>query len=286
MKKLIGWLALLAAGTACQHQTPPTARALVPMPAVASVAVLPTAAPAPAPADTLTAPMRALLGGYDLAGLWSGWNPEQQTARDTSNAVLDGFFGPDHYRISFIFTQVRRDSADPAVFHVSGKSRYKRQVTPFAGLLKVQQLADLDRRYLDLAPTDSLTKGYTARASFLFQEDPAVPGTGKFEGTGILDFYVSPDAETPVGYAQVMGGEDGPARGQGLLFRGHWVGTKTKQRKEVLLARSIFSIAPDVLKDFALGERDATINPKYAKLGWGNYWENEEWWAASPKLSL
>jgi hypothetical protein len=226
--------------------------------------------------------MRSLLQAHNLSALWRGHELE---ARD-SVAVLDGFFGPDHYRISFVFTQVRQDGADPALFHLIGKSRYKQRIIPFAGSLRIQQLADLDRRYLDLAPEDSLAQGYTANASFRLQETTTDPTAGRFEGTGILDFYVSPSGQ--VDYGQIMGGEGAPARGQGLLFKGGWVNARSGQRKELLLARSVFSIAPDVLKNFAIGERDATINPKYAKLGWSNYWQNDEWWAdsLSPKLNL
>jgi len=232
-------------------------------------------------ADTLTTPMRSLLQAYNLADLWRGCDPE---ARDSTASVLDGFFGPDHYRISFVFTQVLRDNADPSLFHVSGKNRYKQQVTPFNGVLRVTKLADLEHRYLDLVPEDSLTQGYTATASFTLQESAATSNAGKFIGTGILDFYLIPPSK--VGYAQIMGGEDGPARGQGLLFKGHWTSSKTGQEKELLVARDVFSIAPDVLKNFAIGERDATINPKYAKLGWDKYWENDEWWAETSKSSL
>lgn len=150
--------------------------------------------------------------------------------------------------------------------------------------MRVQEIVDLDRRYLDLAPDDSLTRGYTARANFALVENDAMPASGKFEGVGTLDFYINPEGQ--IGYGQIMGGEAAPARGQGLLFKGSWVGNKTGQHKDLLLARSVFSIAPDVLKNFSIGERDATINPKYAKLGWDKYWENDEWWADSPKPKM
>ncbi|QKG52880.1 hypothetical protein [Hymenobacter sp. BRD67] len=282
MKKLYSLLALVLAGTACQQQATPThAVALLPTEVAATVAPQKLNLPSQLlAADTLTPPMLALLQAYDLSPLWRG---HELGALD-SVTVLDGFFGLDHYRISFVFTQVRQDTVDKAVFHIAGKSRYKSQILPFAGLLRVQRLADLDHHYLDLAPEDSSAQGYTANASFTFEENAAGPNAGNFEGVAILDFYISSKGE--VNYAQIMGGEGAPARGQGLLIKGSWISNKNGQKKDLLLARSVFSIAPDVLKNFSIGDRDATINPKYAKLGWNNYWKNDEWWAETPKPSL
>lgn len=128
MKNIFTFLTLAVAGTACQHQAPPTRAVAV---APISAKVIPKTSPlvpiSAIMADTLTAPMRSLLQQYNLAALWRGQEPE---ARD-SVEVLDGFFGFDHYRISFVFTRARQDSVDPAIFHVSGKSRYKQHITPF-----------------------------------------------------------------------------------------------------------------------------------------------------------
>ena len=40
------------------------------------------------------------------------------------------------------------------------------------------------------------------------------------------------------------------------------------------------------MADLYLGERDVYINPKYAGLDWNEAWENDEWWADSPKPKL
>jgi len=232
-------------------------------------------------ADTLTAPMRAMLKGYDLAHLWG--------SIDTTNklsplSVLNGCFGPDHYRIAFVFTRVWRDSLDPALYHLTGKNNFKKRVTAFSGTLRVHQVADLKPEYLDLAEEDSLAQAYTAKGRFSFEEDPKAPGAGKFDGTGVLDFYVTPKGE--IGQVLLMGGVQHPTRGQGVVYRGNWTDNKTGQRKEMLLALDFSRFAPDVLEDFSVGERGEEINPKYAKLGWNNYWENKEWWAESTKPAI
>lgn len=43
---------------------------------------------------------------------------------------------------------------------------------------------------------------------------------------------------------------------------------------------------PQALKSLRLGDRSEEINPNLAKLGWNEAWENDEWWATSPKSSL
>lgn len=282
MKKLV--IGLLGVGAmACQPQaTTPVQSVAVATPAAVPTPIVVPPKAAQAEADTLTADMRALLRTYNLAPLWSGRNPEGLP--QDSITVLDGFLGPDHYRISVVFTQVRHDSANPALFHVNGKSHYKRLITPFTGVFRVRQLADLDRHFLDVAPEDSLAQGYTATADFMLSEIATAPAAGKFVGTGVLDFYITPRGA--LNYAQNMLGEEAPARGQGLLFKGSWTGQPGHPTKKLLLARSVFSIAPDVYKDFSIGDRSGEINPKYAKLGWNTYWENDEWWADSPRPSL
>jgi hypothetical protein len=40
------------------------------------------------------------------------------------------------------------------------------------------------------------------------------------------------------------------------------------------------------MQDLYIGERGETINPKYAGLDWSEAWENDEWWAKSPKPQL
>ena len=52
------------------------------------------------------------------------------------------------------------------------------------------------------------------------------------------------------------------------------------------MSSDIFLLSPSLIKDFGIGDRGAQVNPKYAKLGWNELWENDEWWADSPKPKL
>ena len=69
------------------------------------------------------------------------------------------------------------------------------------------------------------------------------------------------------------------ARGGGVLFKGNWTNPETRQQKPVLWVQNIFYYQQDIFREFTVGERDPDFNPKYAKLGWDTYWQNEEWWA-------
>ena len=108
MKKLLGVL-VLAATAACQSQssTPP------------ATAGLPTAPPAvpvvkktAAPAKPVQAPLNALsdkfLRSFDLTpvlGLVDDGTGQGETPH------LNGFYGPDRYRMELVLTSVRRDPA-------------------------------------------------------------------------------------------------------------------------------------------------------------------------------
>lgn len=300
MKNQLAFLALAWASAACQPQaTHTTAATTVPQVAVAaSQPASPVKAMPPLPtlfaaADTLTPPMRALLQTQDLSPLWQ--DLEQSANSDRSS--FGGFFGADHYRFAMVFTQATRDAADPAVYHVAGKSRYfqSRNIRPFTGTLTVRQVADLSYpgfleslAQREEKAADPLTgRTYTARARVQLRED-ASENSGIFEGEALLDFYVVPGQKT--GYVSVFafeGTDDKlPTRGGGLVLRGSRRNETTGQVKPFIVSPDVAAVAPFVFKDFFLDERMGEINPKYQHLGWNEYWTNDEWWADSPKPSL
>ncbi|UOQ71238.1 hypothetical protein [Hymenobacter cellulosilyticus] len=41
-------------------------------------------------------------------------------------------------------------------------------------------------------------------------------------------------------------------------------------------------MADELLGDFNVGGRIVEVNPKYARYGWNEYYENEEWWTTAP----
>lgn len=252
------------------------------------------------PADTLSRPMLRLLREYDLAKLWEGDTRERK-----ENPTLQGFFGPDHYRFALAITDARRDSQRPDVYHVQGKCRYRKNIRSFSGTITVRQIADAEIYYSphdnsfypphnDTMPGDTVqaiyeravseAQCYTLRAQLQLREAPA-ENSGIFEGEAVLNFYTAPGPRT--GYAGAPALTDNePARGSSLLMRGARRNVSTRQIKQFVIADDVFAAAPDVLNNFGVGDRGFQINPKYNKMGWSELWENQEWWADSPKPKL
>jgi len=297
-----GVLALALLGVGCQH---PTATSQAATATAAEPVVTETqGSEKPLPvlfsaADTVTGPMRELLREYDLAELWQGNTKERR-----DNPTLQGFFGPDHYRFAMVFTKVEHDAQQPEVYHVWGKCRYRKNIRHFSGTLTVRQVADNEPYYspadasfwpadTSLAPDTtqaryeralSKSSSYTLRAQLHLREE-AAENSGLFEGEAVLNFYTAPGKRVGYTMAPYVGG-DGPAHGSSLLLRGARRNLTTRQIKQFVVADDAFAAAPDVLKDFGIGERGGEINPKYAKLGWSELWENDEWWADSPRPTL
>jgi hypothetical protein len=291
MKTLYLLSLLLAIGTACQHQTR-TAYVAAPIATkeTARLPVAPVKQQLPilfTAADTLTIPMRKLVEHYDLSKLWKS---DVEGRRE--NPTLEGFFGPDHYRFALVFNEVKRDMEHPEIYHIRGKSHYRKNIRPFTGRLTVRQVKDLPRWFFFLAGAGSsladtaAASTYTARAQLQLTEENA-ENSGTFEAEAILDFYVV-NNPVQIGYVTgVLGVEpDRPARGTGLVLRGKRLNQTTNQVKNFVVSTDAFGASLDIYKDFGIGDRGYEINPKYAKLGWNEKWENDEWWADTPKPSL
>ncbi|HEX8658192.1 MAG TPA: hypothetical protein VF690_11675 [Hymenobacter sp.] len=273
MKKMIYLLALV--GTACQQQKPPAQSAVLSTPS--------KGVPAKAAAvSSLPPATQALLQQHDLAALWSGYEREDYTWRP-----MEGFYGPPHYRISFYFSKVERDSVRPNLFHVTGLDRYKKVITPFSGTITVDTLQLFTKKmFLDAAPADSAAPAYTAIARFALNEDPTTKGAGNYVGQALLDFYIDSQQHLQMANSHPMASEHNPTRGAGLIFRGYHVSNQTGRRKSVAFSTDYSMVVPEALAKLGLGDRSEEVNPNLARLGWNEAWENDEWWAESPKPSL
>lgn len=243
--------------------------------------------------------MQKLLGEVDLSPLWRCDTEERRLY-----PVLEGFFGPDHYRFSLAIMTARRDAQHPDIYHVQGRTHYRKNIRPFEGILTVRTLDDAQPFYSPSGnaffpsnqsmPPDTFQARYEAalsrtmmislRAQMQLHEQPA-KNSGIFEGEAFLNFYITPSKQ--VGYTSAPSVTPGePANGSYILLRGARRNSTTGQVKSFVVADDAFAAAPDVLKDFGIGDRGQTMNPKYAKQGWNEKWENEEWWAEPGKPSL
>lgn len=70
------------------------------------------------------------------------------------------------------------------------------------------------------------------------------------------------------------------------MLEGTWTSYVTGQEKPLVCVSDIFSFGGSVLKNFDVGERGPEINPKYARLGWNEVWENDEWWVEADSSAI
>ncbi|MDJ1481800.1 hypothetical protein QNI16_14970 [Cytophagaceae bacterium YF14B1] len=231
--------------------------------------------PAKLPLEATPVNYLNILVKYDLSPLFLNAEYKPQSA------VYNGFYGTDHYRIEMYFASVTKDKNDPTLYHITGKSRYKKNITPFEG----EVIIDTAMRFstLDISSENKNVKGiYKTNGTFRLREAAKLAASGIFEGTVSIEFTLLTDSNTEFWYLN----EIDETQGADLVFDGEWVSYKTGKSKPIIWAKEIYSIGDSILEDFTIGDRDVMINPKYHKLGWDNYWENDEWWNDSSSAKL
>lgn len=204
---------------------------------------------------------------------------------------MEGFYGPTNYHISFVFTKVVRDERRPDVYHIWGKNRYKKIITPFTGICTLKQLASLpDTTYLQHPEKGQPLRGYSAIGDYTLTEDPTTKGAGVYSGKVMLDFFLTSRGKAVLAFSEPLmdAGRENPSKGSGLLFQGVWRDNKTGQIKAASWSSDFGVIIPETLEKMGLGSRGDTIYPELAKYGWNEWYANDEWWAkpAKPALSL
>jgi hypothetical protein len=288
VKNLFSILLTLGMATACQPATNTPATPATLLPAQSRLAKKqPAAIVLPkirlAATDSLSVAMRTFARRHDLSATWQGLDDNNGDNHEMPS-VLNGFLGPDYCRIELILLGISRDSADPLLYHAHGKSRYKQRITSFVGAIRLQRLRQVSIQNFVDELQGEFARFYTARGEFQFQEIRTVsPGT--FAGTIGIDFQQKADSSLAVTY--FWGDEHKQyARGDKLYLKGQWSATQTTQRKEFVAGVNPADAGREIIPDFDIGEHGFTLNPKYAKLGWEDYWKNEEWWVEAPRPRL
>ncbi|MBO2011660.1 hypothetical protein [Hymenobacter negativus] len=243
---------------------------LLTRPATPSSLAVPLAAPG---AVLSNAARQAFLARTNLGKLW------QHHAQSGTEDVLNGCFGYDGRRLEFVFTTVQADAKSPGRYLVAGKFRCYGDVTPFRGSIELQQV---QRLTTDLAAPTEITEAkaptYCATGSFALQATSQRGLGGQFNGRLALDFTL-----TPSNQARLAPYTTNPAtRNGGLLFDGQWRENATTETTVPAIWKQGIAVTQQVLSRFQIGERDVFINPQYARVGWDNFWKNEEWWAEKP----
>jgi len=233
---------------------------------------------------------KQLLGKLDVDGLISSFRG--------GDAVYNGFLGDNHYRVELYIKTVENDSNNPFLLKVSGKSRYKKNVTPFTGTIDIAQVYSFSdktyeyKTYLRKKKKgrdrqfsgDSTTTSYHARGTFAFAEQKNAKGAGVFSGSLFMDFRKDDQSEfndetNEKDAYSLMYGSGNNTRAAGLLMEGKWENYAHTSSKPLIAARDLFVFANNILEDFSYGSREVEVNKKYHALGWDNYWDGEEWWS-------
>ncbi|WP_201980247.1 hypothetical protein [Hymenobacter rubidus] len=226
--------------------------------------------PLAAPGAVLSnASRNTLLAQANLGRLW------QHQAQSGTEDVLNGCFGYDGQRLEFVFTSVQADAKNPGRYLVGGKFRCYGDVTPFRGSIEVQQVQRLpaevkvyDNNGISPVPT------YCATGSFALQATNSHGLGGQFSGRLALDFQVGPSKR-----AYLVENTTNPAtRNGGLLFEGVWREQAAATTTVPALWKQGIAVTQQVLSRFEIGGRNVEINPKYTRVGWNNFWKNDEWW--------
>lgn len=201
--------------------------------------------------------------------------------QDQIYGPLNGFYGPDNYRIEFVILNMQQDKSQPNKYFISGKNRHKKVVSNFEGSFTIDhvyQVADPNIKdtvfEVEDYTYDNYDQMYACTGIFELKEDSTQPYSGIFSGKMALDFGVKEDGQPELWFWS----NKTPARSSGFLFEGNWMGYGSTKSKPFLFSKDLFMFANEILKDFSIGEREVEVNPKYRKLGWDNFWEMDEWW--------
>jgi len=234
--------------------------------------------PPAGPGDTLTTLAQGFLRAYDLTPLWA--NADYNKSADQA---MEGFYGPDYYRIAFYYDQVRQDSLIPEKFWVRGRNRYRRVITPFTGTITVRAIFKAQLGSANFQPADTV-RAFVVRAYYELREDPTTKGAGVYRGEALLDVL-----ETPLGGAH-QGDLYGtgyyqladPNQGGGLTFNGNWTNNKTGRQCFAAWSPNLQRVTPvPILEEQQVGGPTGDVDPVLVKHGWNELADNDEWWNAN-----
>lgn len=188
----------------------------------------------------------------------------------------NGFYGDDKYRIEFVISDVMRDETDGRLYHIKGKNRFKKTITPFTGIVRLTSVSEMIDPNIDTAEVSDMyfVKNYAVGGEFEIKEDSTQASSGVFKGKLNMDFATKVDGTSELWFFS----PESSALGSGIKYDGAWTSYKKDMTKPVVWATDFFQFANTILKDFSIGEREVEISKEYRHLGWDNFWDNDEWW--------
>jgi hypothetical protein len=198
----------------------------------------------------------------------------------------DGFFGKSNYRIEVYWSQVVKDSLQPNLYHLTGKTKFKENINSYKGTITIDSIykfkdPNIAERYYEEGAlmNDNL---YEFIGKIELNEDSAQYGSGSFKGKIAIDFAKKDKTETFLWFYT----PETKTKGSGFKAEGTWTSYTSKSQKQFVFAKDLFVFANSILADFSYGEREVEINPKYRHLGWQNFWDMKEWWHDEPAVAV
>jgi len=181
-----------------------------------------------------------------------------------------GYIGSDYQRFYIHFTSITKDSSDPHLYHVRGKTRVRNNLCDFVGTLllkSIRRLFDPDACENDVRPTVQGIACFT----YEFREDPNQGHVGQFEGTAAIQWYL--DSNKRLCYDKTWNCSD---RFTNNCFVGEWTSYSTHVSKPCNWGDCRIPFSGDL--DIGAGE--FSPGPKYRRSGWEQFPSDaqNEWW--------
>ncbi len=181
-----------------------------------------------------------------------------------------GYIGKDFQRFYIYFSSISKDSSNPNLYSVRGKSRVKNNICDFAGtmqLLWVRRVHARDGCENDIHPEVQGISFFR----YEFKEDAHQKHTGEFRGTAVIQWYL--DSRMNVCYDDTWGCSD-------FFDNNSFVGTWTSYSTHVTKpcnwgdARIPFSDSLDC------GAGEFHPDDQFLKSGWDTYSPGDTlaWW--------
>lgn len=200
------------------------------------------------------------LSEFDFSSIWI-----------TKDNQQNGTIGLDYKRIRIHFSNATKDSEDPLLYHVSGKSNVSSNICDFHGQIRLIQAYDL------VGESEYQNSGGLF-GEYVFYEDKAQNHAGVFQGIFECFYYL--DLKNRKGFL-----DESSDIADGYFNRtyvGTWQGYNTKNLKKCIWGdyRLPFTF------DFDCGDGEMKICDKYLQNGWTTFNSGAEYELAGDKAIL
>lgn len=195
---------------------------------------------------------------------------------------VQGVIGDDFQRIQVKIISAEKDTKNPNIYHLKGKSKVKNNIVPFSGDLTLNALFLIK----DIPTEENLNNiahQGVITGSYWFKEPKKGKHSGVFKGNYEGKFQISDENKVTLNDLDLFSDHY-----INNIFNGTW---ETYDKKMKMICKWGDFRVPDVPSTFDLGAGEFSPNEKYNTKGWGNYnnaflrnnvkaieLEETEWW--------